>query len=200
MIINKLAEKEIQALIIIIELSEPVETENVNYFSYTFYPKTEEDATRYFCGFNEDKEEGKQLLIKKRFIDKENRLTEKGKVIAREVRRLRPPIYYWYRKYYKAIENSIVFNKANKEIYGVDIDQFGFSGINQIEKLIELLDLSTSTLCLDIGCGNGKITEYIANKTGSIFIGIDYIPEAIESAKRRMHNTNMLFKRYLVNA
>jgi SAM-dependent methyltransferase len=38
---------------------------------------------------------------------------------------------------------------------------------------------------LDLGCGNGMISEYLAGLTGAEFTGIDYIPEAIRQAEQR---------------
>jgi ubiquinone/menaquinone biosynthesis C-methylase UbiE len=38
---------------------------------------------------------------------------------------------------------------------------------------------------LDIGCGNGKIAEYISDVSEAEVTGIDYIPEAIAQARRR---------------
>ena len=38
---------------------------------------------------------------------------------------------------------------------------------------------------LDIGCGNGKIAEYISDLTQASVTGIDYIPEAIAQAMKR---------------
>ena len=38
---------------------------------------------------------------------------------------------------------------------------------------------------LDVGCGNGKIAEYISDLTQASVTGIDYVPEAISHAQER---------------
>jgi len=191
---DKYSEEEIQALIVGIELADPIETPNNNH--YSFYPKNATEAKNYFCGYSLDvSNDIIEQLGKKGFFDETQQLTEKGKNIAGEVRFLRPPIYYWYRKYYAAIEKSRAFADFNREVYGLDIDQFGFSDINQINKLMELMNLDEKSICLDIGCGNGRIAEYISNKTGSAFICIDNIPEAIDSARRRTMSDSLIFQR-----
>ena len=38
---------------------------------------------------------------------------------------------------------------------------------------------------LDLGCGNGKMAEYISDCTGANLTGIDFIPFAIQQAQER---------------
>ena len=54
--------------------------------------------------------------------------------------------------------------------------------------MLELLKLSKRSKVLEIGCGNGKMAEYISDLTQASVTGIDYIPEAIEQATRRTQN------------
>lgn len=51
--------------------------------------------------------------------------------------------------------------------------------------MLEIIQIDASSSLLDIGCGNGKIAEYISDITGASVTGIDYIPEAIEEAEKR---------------
>ena len=49
---HALSEAEIQVLIVLIELSQPIETPNNNF--YRFHPQTVEEAAAYFKGFRAD--------------------------------------------------------------------------------------------------------------------------------------------------
>ena len=51
------------------------------------------------------------------------------------------------------------------------------------EKLLKLLNLDDNKKVLDIGCGPGETTIYIAKKFGCQVTGIDIMPEMIEQAK-----------------
>lgn len=191
--LDNFTEEEIQALIISIELFDPITTPNNTH--YSFFPKTVKEAKHYFYGYALDKTfDISQHPGLFNYYDAAGLLTKKGKETAGVLRSLRPPIYYWYRKYYSAIEKSAAFSKYCTEIFSSDIDQFGFSSMNQIDKISELLSVDAHSISLDIGCGNGKIAQYLSRITKSSFVGIDYIPEAIRSAERRVDNKKLKFE------
>ncbi len=56
--------------------------------------------------------------------------------------------------------------------------------INLIEKLIDFVELNGHKSFLEIGCGSGFITKYIANKYGGEVTGIDIDPRQIELATK----------------
>ena len=131
------------------------------------------------------------MLKTKKLVQEKNGewlLTQMGKEIADELRILRPPIYYWYQDFYAAIENSRAFDEYSKRVFSANFGQHGFSDVHQIQKMLELLKLSKRSKVLEIGCGNGKMAEYISDLTQASVTGIDYIPEAIEQATRRTQN------------
>jgi 2-polyprenyl-3-methyl-5-hydroxy-6-metoxy-1,4-benzoquinol methylase len=179
-------EDEIQALIVLGELSDPIETPNNNF--YSFYPKTVEEAKTYFRRFALDLTEAFDALAQRGLAHKDDqvwRLTEKGLEAARETRRKRPPIWYWYKDFYIAIEDSKAFSLYCERVYGKDLSQHGFSDMDEIHWMLDLVELNETTKILDIGCGNGKIAEYISDMTLACIMGVDYMPEAIAQAKRR---------------
>ena len=112
-------------------------------------------------------------------------LTLKGKEVADELRILRPPIYYWYRDFYSTVETSWAFEEYSKRVFGANFGQHGFSDIRQIQKMLDILKLNNLFRVLEIGCGNGKMAEYISDKTQASITGIDYIAEAIDQVTRR---------------
>jgi len=187
-------EDEIQALIVLDELTYPVINPNNNH--YQTFPKNITEAQTYFRRFAIDLSGAFEKLQQKGLVRKDNDarfLTSSGKSIADEVRLLRPPIYYWYRDFYIAIENSRAFEEFSARVFGKNLGQHDFCDIEDIQKMLDLIKLDKSSLVLDIGCGNGKIAEYISDLTGASVMGIDYIQEAIAQAlKRTAHKRDRL--------
>jgi ubiquinone/menaquinone biosynthesis C-methylase UbiE len=186
MLTDNYTEDEIQALIILAELFYPVENPNNNH--YKPFPKTIAEAQTYFRRFALDLSKTYKRLLNKGLLYQENgewRLTTEGKKIADEMRLLRPPIYYFYRDFYAAIEHSQAFNTYATRVFGKNLGQHGFSDLKEIHLMMEKLELDKDSKVLDIGCGNGKITEYISDITQASVTGIDYIPEAIMLATQR---------------
>jgi ubiquinone/menaquinone biosynthesis C-methylase UbiE len=56
--------------------------------------------------------------------------------------------------------------------------------INLVERLFNQIDLSNVKKVLEIGCGIGVLTSYLAGKYRWEIIGIDIDPEQIEKAKK----------------
>ena len=186
MVINSYKEDEIQALIVLAELTEPVETANNNF--YRFFPKSMEEARTYFRRFALDLSIAFEALAEKGLLHRENNewlLTRTSKAVAGDIRKLRPPIWYWYKDFYIAIEHSQAFSEYCEHVFGKDLGQQGFSDINQIHRMLEIVRPDGMSQVLDIGCGNGKIAEYISDSTQASVTGVDYIAEAIDQALKR---------------
>ena len=94
--------------------------------------------------------------------------------------------YNAYQKFYKMAEKSEVFKTYCKKAFGEDFSQDGFSDINQLDKILSMVDIDDRANVLDVGCGNGKMLEYIHYKTGASIYGFDYSENAINSARKRM--------------
>jgi ubiquinone/menaquinone biosynthesis C-methylase UbiE len=189
MLTESYREDEIQALIVIAELTEPVKTPNNNF--YKFFPNSMAEARTYFRRFALDLSVAFETLAEKGLLYKENDkwfLTHTGKATAGDIRRLRPPIWYWYKDFYIAIEHSQAFSKYCERVFGKDMGQQGFSDINQIHRMLEIVRPDGMSQVLDIGCGNGKIAEYISDSTQASVTGVDYIAEAINQALKRTEN------------
>jgi ubiquinone/menaquinone biosynthesis C-methylase UbiE len=179
-------EAEIQVLIALIELSQPIETPNNNH--YHFFPQSMPEAAAYFKGFVEDwtptyaSLSGRGLIER---IGKKMQLTVAGFAAATVLRRARPPIYYWYREFYTTAPRSPAYARFCQQLYGKALCQANFSDMAQLERLLEVLDLHPGDTALDLGCGIGLITDYLARSSGAAFTGIDYCPEAIDQAQDR---------------
>ena len=59
------------------------------------------------------------------------------------------------------------------------------SDMKQLDKLLELLALTGESTALDLGCGAGRIAEYISDRTSANVTGVDYAEAAIDLARKR---------------
>jgi len=183
---HSLSEAEIQVLIALIELARPVETPNNNF--YRFQPQTLAEAAAYFKGFRADWSEAYDDLALRGLLEPGVggwALTGAGLKTAVEMRRARPPIYYWYREYYTTAPLSPAYRRFCEELYGRYLCQANFSDMDQLARLAETLDLRPTERALDLGCGIGLIAEYLSDSSGAAFTGIDYCPDAVAQALER---------------
>jgi len=110
-------------------------------------------------------------------------LTESGLTRAQEL----------YRDFFSRNFDSLLVQCAQsptysifcERVYGRDLCQFNSAGMDQLDELLEVLGLHESDRVLDLGCGAGKISEYIADTTGAHVTAVDYAPGAIELARKR---------------
>ena len=77
---------------------------------------------------------------------------------------------------------SELFSSIRSEVFGVDIGQNGWLTAEEQDIFIEWLELSASSIFLDIACGSGGPTLRIAQKTDCQGYGIDIHPQGIEAA------------------
>lgn len=87
-------------------------------------------------------------------------------------------------------DNSKVYGKYCEQLYGKDFRQFNQMPHKHLEKALALLRLNSSDSVLDMGCGNGRITEYISKTTGCSICGIDFADKMIEQACTRVANAD----------
>lgn len=91
----------------------------------------------------------------------------------------------FYEQFYTRAPASPAHSEFCQRVFGQDLCQHGFVDMAQLDALIDRAAIAAGHHVLDIGCGVGKIAEYIADKTGAHVTGIDYIPTAIEQAHQR---------------
>ncbi len=175
-------ESEIQLLIALIELSQPVETPNNNF--YSFYPQTLDAAGTYFRSSRLDWTPAYPSLAARGLLDG-GALTPAGVELAHQLRAARPPIYYFYQDYYTATASSPAYADFCEQLYGANLCQTDFSNLEQIHKLIEISGLRAGQHALDLGCGTGMLAEYLSDRSGARVTGIDSMPTAIEQAQAR---------------
>ena len=72
-----------------------------------------------------------------------------------------------------------------ERVFGKDLCQEGMVDMTALEELITKLNINSSHHVLDLGCGVGVISEYIADITGCQVTGLDYSESSIVLAKQR---------------
>lgn len=95
-----------------------------------------------------------------------------------------PLFYNEYEQFYGMTEGSEAFKSFCKDAFGEDFSQDGFSDINQINRILEIIPKGRDVHILDIGCGNGKMLGYLQKKTGAYIHGFDYSMNAISTANK----------------
>jgi 2-polyprenyl-3-methyl-5-hydroxy-6-metoxy-1,4-benzoquinol methylase len=127
-----------------------------------------------------------ELLIQKKLLQKTTNgylLTRLGKSKAIEIRGKR--IGKRFSDELIKINNSPTFSLFCERVFGKDLAQANMMDMFQLEKLLKVINLSSKNKVLDLGCGLGKISEYISDKINAYVLGIDIASEAINLAKKR---------------
>jgi len=82
-------------------------------------------------------------------------------------------------------ERSEVYGSYCERLYGRNLSQLNMTPMDQLDKLLEILNLDKNSHVLDLACGVGKITEYISDTTNAKVTGVDFAAPAIQRAQKR---------------
>ena len=96
-----------------------------------------------------------------------------------------PMMSDFYTRFYAAVTDSVANAAYCERVYGRNLCQHGFADLAHLDHLIEVSGISVDSSILDLGCGNGMISEYISDQTGAHVTGIDFIARAIQDARQR---------------
>lgn len=91
----------------------------------------------------------------------------------------------FYNDFFQLAEQSKTHALFCERVYGKNLCQQGMMDMAQLQKLLEVLDLDKHNHVLELGCGNGLITEYISDITGANITGVDISEKAIKQAQER---------------
>ncbi|UCG01523.1 MAG: class I SAM-dependent methyltransferase [Candidatus Heimdallarchaeota archaeon] len=135
----------------------------------------------------------KSLIIRNLIIDDgtELKLTKSGREIGKVIRSKQ--MSDWYNDNLIRCAKSKAYAVFCERVFGKNLFQFNVLDMDQLESLISTLNLNSNDLVLDLGCGLGKVTEYIQQKTGAKITGIDFAEQLIQWAKTNTKsNDNVL--------
>ena len=91
----------------------------------------------------------------------------------------------WYTRHYAALPTSRAHAALAEETLGRDLGQHGFADMRSLDALATAHALQPGERVRDLGCGDGRIAEYVSDTTGATVLGVDFIAGAIEQAKSR---------------
>jgi ubiquinone/menaquinone biosynthesis C-methylase UbiE len=91
----------------------------------------------------------------------------------------------FYEHFYAVVPSSPAHSLFCQRAFGLDLAQHGFADVAQLDALVEATGMRAGQRVLDLGCGDGRIAEYLSDRTGAHLTGLDYIPEAIRLARER---------------
>lgn len=92
---------------------------------------------------------------------------------------------WFYNEYYHAIVHSQAHSLFCQRVYGKDLGQHGMMDMAQLQDLIAELQIEAGMSLLDFGCGDGQISEYLADATQTFVTGVDLADQAIQLAQER---------------
>lgn len=91
----------------------------------------------------------------------------------------------FYNAFYAAIAHSPAHATFCERVFGADFGQHGFADMAQLDLLIRVTGVRSSQHALDLGCGDGRIAEYLSDQTSAQITGLDYSERAIRQAQQR---------------
>jgi ubiquinone/menaquinone biosynthesis C-methylase UbiE len=130
------------------------------------------------------------LLITKGLIQKNSSetaiihtLTSLGRSQAKQVRRER--ISKRFSDTLVRCDQSKAYSSFCHQVFGKDLSQANMMDMEQLNKLLKVLNLTSGNKVLDLACGIGRIAEYISDVTQAHVFGIDIAASAIRHAQER---------------
>ena len=91
-------------------------------------------------------------------------------------------------------DKSKAYSSFCERVFGKDLCQANMMDMMQLETLLEVLNLTSKNRVLDMGCGMGKIAEYICDVSGAYVLGIDMADKVIEHAQNRTRKKRNLLE------
>jgi ubiquinone/menaquinone biosynthesis C-methylase UbiE len=118
-------------------------------------------------------------------VEDELRLTGSGEICLQTCNQGYSLNVFFYDAYYQAVLTSRAHAEFCERAYGKNLSQHGTADMAQLDILLDELALTPGMSLLDFGCGDGRISEYIADLKQTYVTGIDIAPGAIELARQR---------------
>lgn len=98
----------------------------------------------------------------------------------------------YYDRFFTQAKKSSAHSTFCEQVYGKGLCQQGIMDMEQLNKLLEVLNLNKNSRVLELGCGNGVITQFMAIETGAHYTGIDYSGAVIKQVRALTQNNDGL--------
>jgi len=155
----------------------------------------EEFGRIWIGGFKEDWGNAFLSLSEKNIIAVINdgyNFTEYGNIIKTEIESEIPFYKYEYDNYFHLVNSSNAHSLFCEKVYGLDLSQHGLIDQSELSILIDKIKKFKPKNITDLGCGNGRITEWISEQTQTVCLGIDISSEAIKHANEKTKENNLV--------
>ena len=106
-------------------------------------------------------------------------LTEHGMEQAAQLRLAHPRFVYAYNEFFYRARRSPAHARFCERVYGRDLCQHGMADMPQVDDLAAYLRAAHVQDFLELGCGNGAVTAYLAQAAGARATGVDIAEEGI---------------------
>ncbi|NHJ32309.1 MAG: class I SAM-dependent methyltransferase, partial [Asgard group archaeon] len=97
------------------------------------------------------------------------KLTNEGKGLAKKARK--NLLNKNNNEVYRVLNSSKALANITKQVYGKNLGQNNMMTMPELNMLLEVLKITPEDSVIDLGCGTGKITEYISDVTQAQVIG-----------------------------
>jgi len=111
-------------------------------------------------------------------------LTDAGRERVAEIALTTPLHWYEYRTFFSAAHHSAAHRSLCETVYGVDLCQHGLADREELSLLVRSLELVAQDHVLDLGCGSGLITRWLADHSPARFVGVDLCEPAVTLARQ----------------
>ncbi len=92
----------------------------------------------------------------------------------------------FYDEFFTRADASPAHAELCERVYGKNLCQHGMADMQQLEILLEQLTIRPEDRVLDLGCGNGYLTEYLHDRQPAFYTGVDISEVAIQQAQGRV--------------
>ena len=111
--------------------------------------------------------------------------TPEGQALQAELEAQTPFFKYEYDNFFQLAQSSSAHALFCEKVYGLNLCQHGLINQSELSLLLTRLKTLGYQTMLDLGCGNGLLTEWLAEQASISSLGLDISSEAIQQAQTR---------------
>lgn len=97
----------------------------------------------------------------------------------------------WYSGHDKSPTIRRIFRDVYADDYMEDVDQNSYMTRTDLQRMLQYLELDIGDKLVDLGCGRGGPSMWIARKTGAVLTGIDISRVAVDAARCRISDFSL---------
>ena len=102
---------------------------------------------------------------------------------------MNPPVDLYNNSYSQYAQQT--YQAVRQDTYGTDLGQSSWMTAEELHGFFGLLELTSQSHVLEVGCGAGGCAIHLAATIGATVIGIDVNPNGIENARKLAVSSNV---------